>query len=276
MTATSDSQLQPLLKPALPARAGDKIQWGNLHGCAPALAISRAALAMPKMGLLIVPSTAAADQMERDLKLFLAGIASAPEVLRFSDWETLPYDSFSPHQDIVSERMRALYQLCRGGKILLIVAAATLAQKIPPQAYIIANSLLLKKGDTLDANHLRVQLSAAGYQAVDTVFQHGEYAVRGALLDIFPMGSEQAYRIELLDDEIESLREYVLAAQDSPIVETFYRQEDGAWLIAATQSNEDSVQFRSIDVTLAVREIYRDVTFPKPTPPSEEEKPAKD
>jgi transcription-repair coupling factor (superfamily II helicase) len=202
------AQLQPLRTPVLPARAGDRIQWGNLHGSAPALAIARAAVAIPKIGLLIVPSTAAADQMERDLKLFLAGIPTAPDVLRFPDWETLPYDSFSPHQDIVSERMRALYQLCRGGKTLLIVPAATLAQKIPPQTYILANSLLLKKGDTLDPTYLRTQLSAAGYQSVDTVFQHGEYAVRGALLDIFPMGSEQAYRIELFDDEIESLREF--------------------------------------------------------------------
>ena len=163
---------------------------------------------MPKNGLLIVQSTAAADQMEQDIGLFLADVTGAPDVLRFSDWETLPYDTFSPHQDIVSERMRALYQLCRGGKTLLIVPAATLAQKIPPQAYIIANSLVLKKGDTLDSSRFRGQLSAAGYQSVDTVFQHGEYAVRGALLDIFPMGSEDAFRIELLDDEIESLREF--------------------------------------------------------------------
>lgn len=209
MTSTlSDKKFRPLSSPVLPGRHGDKIQWGNLHGSAPALVIAKAALNMPKNGVLIVPSTAAADQMERDIRLFLANVSGAPDVLRFSDWETLPYDTFSPHQDIVSERMRALYQLCRGGKTLLIVPAATLTQKIPPQTYILANSLVLKKGDSLDPTHLRGQLSAAGYQAVDTVFQHGEYAVRGALLDIFPMGSEDAYRIELFDNEIESLREF--------------------------------------------------------------------
>lgn len=209
MTSTlSDKKFRPLGSPVLPGRHGDKIQWGNLHGSAPALVIAKAALSMPKNGVLIVSSTAAADQMERDIRLFLANAPGAPDVLRFSDWETLPYDTFSPHQDIVSERMRALYQLCRGSKTLLIVPAATLTQKIPPQTYILANSLVLKKGDTLDPTRLRGQLSAAGYQSVDTVFQHGEYAVRGALLDIFPMGSEEAYRIELFDNEIESLREF--------------------------------------------------------------------
>jgi transcription-repair coupling factor (superfamily II helicase) len=224
-----DQTLRPLTAPPLPARSGDRIQWGNLYGCAAALAIARAAAAIPGTGVLIAPSTAHADQMERDLKLFLTDVPEAPDVLRFSDWETLPYDTFSPHQDIVSERMRALYQLCRGGKTLLIVAAATLTQKIPPPAYILANSLLLKTGDTLDPVQFRSQLSAAGYQGVDTVFQHGEFAVRGALLDIFPMGSEHAYRIELLDDEIESLREF------DPETQRTIRQVDRIELLPAKE-----------------------------------------
>lgn len=192
----------------MPAGPADKIQWGNLRGSALALAVANAAAQNKSVTLVIAPDTATVDKLERDIGLFLQGVTDAPEVLRFADWETLPYDTFSPHQDIISERMRALYQLTLGKKSVLIVAAQTLCQKIAPKTYITANSLLLSVGERLDLTQLRSQLSAAGYQSVDTVFQHGEFAVRGALLDIFPMGSTQAYRIELFDNEVESLREF--------------------------------------------------------------------
>jgi transcription-repair coupling factor (superfamily II helicase) len=205
---SSSTKLHSILTPPAPTGPGDKIQWGNLYGSALAAAVANAAKAHDSVTLVIVPDTASVDRLERDIGLFLEGVEQAPEVLRFADWETLPYDTFSPHQDIISQRMRALYQLTLGRKSILIAAAQTLCQKIAPKSYIVANSLLLRVGERLELTGLRSQLVAAGYQSVDTVFQHGEFAVRGALLDIFPMGSEQAYRIELFDDEIESLREF--------------------------------------------------------------------
>lgn len=204
---TPDSQIS-LFIPPLPRKPGDKILWGNLAGGALPLAIAHAAAQHEFATVVIVPTTAAVDQFERDIKLLIEGTDNAPDVLRFADWETLPYDTFSPHQDIVSDRMRALYQLARGKRSILIVAAQTLCQKIAPKSYIVANSLVVKVGERLAIGRLREQLAAAGYQSVDTVFQHGEYAVRGALMDIYPMGSTQAYRIELFDDEVESLREF--------------------------------------------------------------------
>lgn len=197
-----------LTTPPLPRQSGDRIQWGNLHGSASALAIANAARQLKSVSLVVTPTTADADRLEREIKLFLAGVADAPVVLHFSDWETLPYDNFSPHQDIISERMRTLYQLTLGHKSIVVVSAATLVQKIAPKNYIVTNSLVVNKGDKLDLDKLRKQLMSAGYQAVDTVFQHGEFAVRGAIIDIYPMGSNEAYRIELFDDEIDSLRAF--------------------------------------------------------------------
>lgn len=202
-----------LFSPPLPQKTGDKIAWGNLKGSAPALAIAVAAQQLPSTVLVITQSTAEADRLEHDIRLFLPpqqedALSDTPKLLRFADWETLPYDSFSPHQDIVSERMRTLYQLAQGGKNIIIASASTLVQKIAPKDYILGNSLVVNIGDTLNINQFREQLSSSGYQNVDTVIQHGEYAIRGSLLDIYPMGSQQAFRIELFDDEVESLRKF--------------------------------------------------------------------
>ena len=121
---------------------------------------------------------------------------------------TLPYDSFSPHQDIISERLTTLYHLPSFKRGVLVVPIATLMHKLPPPAYLQGNSLMLDKGQTLDVDQLRTRLTAAGYRAVTTVYEHGEFAQRGSLFDIFPMGSDLPFRIDLLDDEIDSLRTF--------------------------------------------------------------------
>lgn len=225
----ASAEQRSIFTPPVPARPGDKIQWGSLYGNALSIAVASAAKLHESVTLVVAPDTATVDRLERDIALFLQGEEQAPDVLRFADWETLPYDSFSPHQDIISQRMRALYQLTLGRKSILIVAAQTLCQRIAPKSYILANSLLLRLGERLELANLRSQLAAAGYQAVDTVFQHGEFAVRGALLDIFPMGSTQAYRIELFDDKIESLREF------DPETQRTIRQVDEIELLPAKE-----------------------------------------
>lgn len=172
------------------------------------MAIVEAACHLPSSALVVCGSTVEADQLEREMALYAAGKDDMPPVLHFPDWETLPYDTFSPHQDIISARMRTLYQLSQGQRCIVVISAATLAQRIAPASYIRQNSLLVKVGDTLGTQSFTAQLVSAGYRNVDTVIQHGEFAVRGALVDVFPMGGEHAFRIELFDDEVDTLRTF--------------------------------------------------------------------
>lgn len=183
-----------------------RITWGQLRGCAPALAIVQATQQQQNFSLVITPDSSTAISFENELRFFAAGTSLA--VMHLADWETLPYDTISPHQDIISERLLTLYHLPNAQKGILVVPITSLLQRLMPQSYLVANSLLVKVGDSFNPQHLRTQLEQAGYRAVDTVYEHGEFAVRGALMDIFPMGSEQPYRIELFDDEIESLRTF--------------------------------------------------------------------
>ena len=155
--------------------------------------------------VVLVASSAEAHILERELPLFLA---DAMPVFTLPDWETLPYDHFSPHQDIVSQRLRTLYELPKLTRGIVILPITTAMLRTPPQHYVEGNTLDLRIGDTFDADAFAKSLTLNGYRTVETVFEHGEFAVRGALLDVFPMGSEQPYRIDLLDDEVETLRTF--------------------------------------------------------------------
>ena len=127
-------------------------------------------------------------------------------VLSLPDWETLPYDSFSPHQDIVSDRLHTLFHLPTLRQGLVLVSVTSLMHKLPPQQYIAANSLDLEQGQQLTIESIRNQMILAGYQAVESVMEHGEFAVRGSIVDIFPMGALFPYRLDLFDDELDSIR----------------------------------------------------------------------
>ena len=135
-------------------------------------------------------------------------MATDVPVLTLPDWETLPYDHFSPHQDIVSQRLRTFFELPQLTDGIVILPITTAMLRTPPQYYIEGNTLDLSVGQTFDSEAFATRLTLNGYRAVDTVFEHGEFAVRGALLDVFPMGSESPYRIDLLDDEVETLRTF--------------------------------------------------------------------
>ena len=124
----------------------------------------------------------------------------------FPDLETLPYDSFSAHPDITSARLRTLAELPRARRGVWVVAIDTLLQRLAPRSYIEAHSLQVHVGETLDLEALRERLALAGYAAVTQVAAHGEFAVRGSLLDVFPMGSDSPYRIDLLDRDVDSIR----------------------------------------------------------------------
>ncbi len=189
--------------PKLPAAAGKQL-WGNLPGAAQALAIAEAASAAKRFTLLLTADSQSAERLQEELSFF------APElpVLHFPDWETLPYDQFSPHQDIISQRIATLYRLPQIKHGVLVVPIATALHRLAPTRFLLGSGLVLDVGQKLDVEEMRARLEAAGYRCVDTVYEHGEFAVRGALIDLFPMGSETPYRIDLFDDEIETLRTF--------------------------------------------------------------------
>ncbi len=199
--------LSPLAKPPVSMRAGNRQYWGQLYGSAQALAIANAATLYSGLSLIVTADTSSAIRLETELRFF-AGDANGLPVLQLADWETLPYDTISPHQDIISERLRTLYQLPAVKQGILVVPITTLLQRLMPQSYLLGNSLMVSVGEQIDTNQLRQNLERAGYRCVDTVYEHGEFAVRGSLMDIYPMGSDLPYRIDLFDDEIESLRTF--------------------------------------------------------------------
>lgn len=124
----------------------------------------------------------------------------------FPDRETLPYDNFSPHQDLVSQRLETLSRIPNAKQCLVIVPITTLMMRLPPKSFLAGNVLLLTKGDNYCLQDVKQQLVDTGYHMVEQVYEHGEFAVRGSIIDLFPMGSTQPYRIELFDDEVESIR----------------------------------------------------------------------
>ncbi|MBP8138492.1 MAG: transcription-repair coupling factor, partial [Alicycliphilus sp.] len=134
----------------------------------------------------------------------------APELrcALFPDWETLPYDSFSPHQDLISERLATLWRISQGEADVVLVPATTALYRLAPPAFLAGYTFHFKVKQKLDEAKLRAQLTLAGYQHVSQVVGHGEYAVRGGLIDLFPMGSLQPYRVDLFDDEIDSIRTF--------------------------------------------------------------------
>jgi len=194
-----------LLQPPLPHDPRQRRYWSAPHGSALALAIAAAARAHAGVVVAVTRDTHAAHTLETDLRA-LAG--NGIEVLHFPDWETLPYDLFAPHPEIVSQRIAALYRLPTTKRGVLVVPMSTLMQRLAPRRFIGGSSLVLALKQPLDLATEQRRLEAAGYRNVPQVLEPGDFAVRGALLDIFPMGTNEPYRIELFDREIESIRTF--------------------------------------------------------------------
>ncbi|MEB4592118.1 transcription-repair coupling factor [Candidatus Thiothrix sp. Deng01] len=196
--------MSALPKPQYPTTPNSAIRWGQLYGCSREWLIAQAAQDFGGLALLVTPDVHSAFQMEAALQFF------APEIPRhiFPDWETLPYDVFSPHEDIVSERLKTLATLENLQRGVLIVPATTLLHRLAPTSYVHGHTFMVRKGAPLNIDKLRKQLEEAGYRNVSQVMQHGEYATRGSLVDLFPMGSHTPYRIDLFDDEIDSIRTF--------------------------------------------------------------------
>lgn len=193
-----------IFSPPLPKEPGHRLNWGNLHGAALALAIAQAAKTQEALIVLLTTDTQSANQLERELRIFL--LSEDFPVLHFPDWETLPYDNFSPHQDIISDRLFVLSQLSSLRKGILVVPITTMLHRISPKTYVHIYSLILKVGDKFIWEGMRKRFEEGGYRCVSNVVTHGEFAIRGSIVDIFPMGQAKPVRIDLFDNEIDSLR----------------------------------------------------------------------
>lgn len=202
----ASSPVTPSAPPPLPTDARDSQRWGRCAGAAAGFAIAAAAPNAAAPLLVVTADVQSAHRLSEEIRFFLAD-KSLP-VLSFPDWETLPYDIFSPLPELVSQRLQTLHRLRKLTRGIVVVPVATLMQRLLPADFLDGNSLLLDVGDRLDLDDFRRRLEAAGYQVVSQVIAHGEFAVRGSLIDLFPMGSDVPFRVDLLDDEIDSIRTF--------------------------------------------------------------------
>ncbi len=206
MSISLSATSPPSLLPPLP-RAGERAQHARLPGAAMALALVRLVASLRESQRALVILCADAQDVHH-LALEIAWFDPALRVREFSDWETLPYDHFSPHPDLVSDRLQALYALANGSCDVMLVAATTATQKLSPRSFIAARTFSLKKGQQLDVTKLREQMTLGGYTHVTQVVSQGEFAVRGGIIDIYPTGAALPVRIDLFDDEIESIKTF--------------------------------------------------------------------
>ena len=192
-------------------KSGERVVLPPVVGSADALIIARLALAHRGTRQLAV-LTAGAGASQRLLEEIL-WMAPQLKVRLLPDWETLPYDSFSPHHDLVSERLASLYALQRNDCDVLLVPAATAMYRFAPPAFLAAYTFFLTQGETLNLDKFRAQLTLAGYSHVTQVVSPGEYSIRGGLIDLYPMGSAYPYRLDLFDDEVETIKTFDVDTQ---------------------------------------------------------------
>lgn len=205
-------QINPLT-PTLPTENDNLLIWDDLSGAAVALSVANLAITAKKPIVVFTPDVQTAEKYINELKFFLKH--SDTPIYFFPDRETLPYDHFSPHEDLTSERLHILSLLPTLTHGIVITAIPTVMHRMPPFAFIQAHQFRWKNKDHIDITALQRALTEAGYRHVEQVISHGEFAVRGAIIDIFPMGSELPYRVELFDNEIETIRTFDVDTQKS-------------------------------------------------------------
>lgn len=194
--------------PPLPGpRDGQRFTINNLIGSADAAVIAQQALEHRQsfsVMVIICANALDAARLQEEIPVFAPQLS----VRLLPDWEILPYDAFSPHQDLVSERLATLHELLTGSCDIVLMPVTTALQKLGPPSFLAAHTFFFKKGDKLDEMALRLQLQQAGYDPVSAVVRPGEYSLRGGLIDLFPMGSALPYRIDLFGDEIDQIRSF--------------------------------------------------------------------
>ncbi len=196
----------------LPKNKYQAFDWGIFDGCSDALNIANVALASEQLFIVICSDTQSALRLEREIPFFLT---TELPLIYFPDWEVLPYDSFSPLGEIISERLATLYRLQSLKRGILLVTVNCLLQRLAPRTQLLSECFSLTSGDTLNIEKTRLNLDSLSYQNVHSVQEHGEYSIRGSIFDMFPMGSKKPYRIDLFDDEVESIRTFDVETQRS-------------------------------------------------------------
>ncbi|MFA2934090.1 transcription-repair coupling factor [Acinetobacter pittii] len=179
-------------------KAGEKRWVGSLLGSSAALLFKEIAVQHSSLLVVVARNNQHVAQLESELEFY--GIK--PTI--FPDWEILPYDRLSPHQDIVSERLAILSNMPQKG--VLLISASTLAQRVAPYSWVLGEHFEIRVGQKFDLEQQKLRLVQAGYHLVDTVYDHGEFAVRGSIMDIFASGQDAPIRIDLFDDEIDTLK----------------------------------------------------------------------
>ncbi|MDR2636709.1 MAG: transcription-repair coupling factor [Zoogloeaceae bacterium] len=207
----ASSLFSPFLAACPLPLSGRKVEWNVQAGCQDAFLLAESAAGMAEGKMLAVVTANAQDA--RRLLEEIAWFAPALRVHLLPDWETLPYDNFSPHQDLVSERLSTLWAMAQGNCQILLAPATTAATRLLPPSFLAAYAFSFAKGEKFDVERFRAQLALAGYSHVTQVAAPGEFAVRGSLFDLYPMGEATPYRIDLFDDEIESIRAFDVESQ---------------------------------------------------------------
>jgi transcription-repair coupling factor (superfamily II helicase) len=248
----------------LPKTHGDQQSWGDVSGLGVALAIMAAADKAPGALLVITPDSLSAKRLLHEL-LFVNPSTAPCQIYLLPDWEILPYDHFSPHQDIISERLLTLCKLPEAKKAIAIVPVNTLMHRLSPRQHLEAHVFAITKGTHLDSEKFRQRLARAGYRSTPQVFEHGEFSQRGSIIDLYPMGSALPYRIDLFDDEVETIRTFdpdtqcsleivekidLLPAHEYPFTEEAIAQFRQAWRERFTGNPAKSPLYQSISAGL--------------------------
>ncbi len=236
------------------------IQWGKLYGNSLSLAISSAAQKHDGPLMVVTSDIQGEEALAQTLEFYLGNHPEIP-ISIFPDRETLPYDHFSPHQDIISDRLGVLHQLPLMKRGIIIVPVSTMMHQLSPRHYLESNTLMLDVGQKLNIGQMRARLDSSGYRYVSQVMEHGEFTVRGGLFDLFPMGCKTPFRIDLFDDEIETIRTFdpesqrtlenidkirLMPAREFPLSEdgiTHFRQQYRAQFVGNPQ---ESVIYRDV------------------------------
>ena len=193
------------------SNSGRKTYWGSLYGSADALALIEYVQQQPQVILLIADDITHLDNLYNSLNFYNNEL----DILTFDNWEVLPYDQFSPHPDITSNRLSTLSRLRDLKQGIVITTLETLFSHLCPIEFSEQYSFNIKSGDQLELNNFSEKLLKIGYNRVTTVMEHGEFNIRGSLIDLYPMGAKSPYRLDLFDQEIETIRTFDTSTQRS-------------------------------------------------------------
>jgi transcription-repair coupling factor (superfamily II helicase) len=257
------SRISPF-QPLSPSAAAGCIDWTRLPGSSRALALVQLARTAHRPLLVLAPDTLTAQRLVEELRFYRD--AEDFPVHAFPDWETLPYDVFSPYQDIISDRLATLARLPELRRGILVTATSTAMHRLPPRDYIFAHSLELQVGQQLRIDAFRRRLADSGYRSVTQVLEHGDIAVRGSIIDLYPMGVPEPFRLDLFDDRIDSIRLFdpetqrsrdkvdairILPAREVPLVDSAIARFRAGWRARFAGNPNNCPVYRDVSQGLA-------------------------